>query len=429
MAFGHATGLPWWAAVLVALGCALLGALVDNLVSGDFGIVFGGVYLIGCVAAIGMVRRSNLFAPMVQPPLLVIVSVPIVALLVGSAGGSSGKAKLLSVGTSLINQFPVMAVATVLAVGIGVARIYLQKRPAPKAERGTRGAGQAAASGSRRPAAPRQGTGKPQSGSKAAPGRSEAETGQRRPRGQSQQRPRPEQTRGQADANQGGTERPSGGKPDTPAGGGQQRPRTPRREDEPGAVSRRGEQPARGNQPPRGQQPRPAGQPPRGQQPPPAQRQAPGQRPAPAKQHPPGQQTPEQQGPAQQGPAQRPARGQPAGARQPSRPQPPARDEQETRANPARHAPRQSEPGPEQSPGRHGESPERRESTPRRGRSADDRGLDAPWKRAFGRDEQGSGRDEPGSARDRARQIRENTERNVQRRTDSTRRPRRRPED
>ncbi|WP_343123746.1 DUF6542 domain-containing protein, partial [Sciscionella sediminilitoris] len=146
MAFGQANGVPWWGAVIVALALAIVGALINHAMTGEFGIVFQGAYFIGCVGAICLARRQNMFAPMVQPPLILAISVPLVGLIVG--GGNGGmKAKLITIGTSLINQFPVMAITTVITVGIGVARVYLQKRPATRAAspRPTGGSGRAPA--------------------------------------------------------------------------------------------------------------------------------------------------------------------------------------------------------------------------------------------------------------------------------------------
>jgi hypothetical protein len=91
--------------------------------------------VIGCVAAVCLVRRRNLFGPIVQPPLVLVITVPLVVLLAKSPGGGLS-AKGLAVGTPLINAFPTMAIATGLAVVIGGIRLATQRRPIDAGEDG-----------------------------------------------------------------------------------------------------------------------------------------------------------------------------------------------------------------------------------------------------------------------------------------------------
>jgi hypothetical protein len=67
--------------VLLALGAAVTGAVVDMGTSHALGPIFQGGYLLGCVAAVCRVRRRNLFGPMVQPPLILLVVTASVVLL------------------------------------------------------------------------------------------------------------------------------------------------------------------------------------------------------------------------------------------------------------------------------------------------------------------------------------------------------------
>jgi hypothetical protein len=103
-----------------------LGVFVDVLRIGTLGVVFGITYVVGCILAVVWVRRRNLFAPMVQPPLLVAVLVPVVVLLVGKTGPGLTETVLV-IGAPLVNGFPIMAVATGLTLLIGLLRLIVQR--------------------------------------------------------------------------------------------------------------------------------------------------------------------------------------------------------------------------------------------------------------------------------------------------------------
>lgn len=119
-------GIPPLAAIALAVVLTALGVFVDVLRIGTLGVVFGIAYVVGCVLAVGWVRRRNLFGPMVQPPLLVAVLVPVIVLLVGQTGPGLTETVLM-VGAPLVNGFPIMAVATGLTLLIGLLRLIVQR--------------------------------------------------------------------------------------------------------------------------------------------------------------------------------------------------------------------------------------------------------------------------------------------------------------
>lgn len=130
-AFGASRGWPWWGAVLLALGLSIVGAFIDMKMSSHLGKVFEGAYFVGCVGAVCLVRRRNLFGPMVQAPLILAVTVPVVVLLTaGLPSGSSTVSKLLALGVPLVTGFPTMAITTGATVLIGGIRFLVQRRPA-----------------------------------------------------------------------------------------------------------------------------------------------------------------------------------------------------------------------------------------------------------------------------------------------------------
>ncbi|MFF5987724.1 DUF6542 domain-containing protein [Prauserella flavalba] len=127
---GARRGLPWWGAVLLTLGLAVLGAIVDLQVSDDLGVLFQVVFLIGSLAAVAAVQRRNLFGPMVQPPLILAVTVPVLVLTASGLPSSSDTlAKVLAISTPLINAFPMMAITTGLTVALGFYRMYRERDP------------------------------------------------------------------------------------------------------------------------------------------------------------------------------------------------------------------------------------------------------------------------------------------------------------
>ena len=127
-AFGT-RALPWWGAVVLALALATVGALFDALTSKTLGTVFQIGFVLGCLLAVLLVKRRNLFGPMVQPPLImIVVAGPVLALFAGGSGGGLA-AKAIAIGPPLISSFPGMAVATIGTVVAGVIRLILQRKP------------------------------------------------------------------------------------------------------------------------------------------------------------------------------------------------------------------------------------------------------------------------------------------------------------
>ncbi len=130
-AFGSARGWPWWAAVLLALALSLAGAVIDMHFSGSLGKVFEGAYFIGCVGAVCLVRRRNVFGPMVQAPLILAVTVPVVVLVTKGMPSNPGTtSKMIALGIPLVTGFPTMAITTVATVLIGGIRFLVQRKPA-----------------------------------------------------------------------------------------------------------------------------------------------------------------------------------------------------------------------------------------------------------------------------------------------------------
>ena len=119
--------MPWWAAVGCALVLTALGVFVDLERLSRLGVVFQACYFLGCLVAVAVVQRQDLFVPMVQPPLILAVAVPGVVLAAGSLPTGGVVATALAVGTPLINGFPTMAITTALTLAIGTFRLITQR--------------------------------------------------------------------------------------------------------------------------------------------------------------------------------------------------------------------------------------------------------------------------------------------------------------
>jgi hypothetical protein len=127
--FGEFKGIPWWAAILAALVPAFIGAFIDINSSKTVGWTFYVVFFVGALAAILLVQRRSLFGPMVQPPLVLAATVPVLVLLTGGVQKGGLSAMALGLGKPLIDSFPIMALTTAVTVGLGILRIFLQKNP------------------------------------------------------------------------------------------------------------------------------------------------------------------------------------------------------------------------------------------------------------------------------------------------------------
>jgi hypothetical protein len=135
-------GVPPLAAVGLGAVLTAIGVAVDLIRAGTLGVVFTVCYVVGCVLAVAWVRRSGVFWPMVQPPLLLAVAVPAVVLLAGTPKPGAGVAeRLLVIGAPLVNSFPTMAWTTGVVAVIGVFRLVTQReKVSPSGRDAARGA-------------------------------------------------------------------------------------------------------------------------------------------------------------------------------------------------------------------------------------------------------------------------------------------------
>ncbi|UGT92477.1 DUF6542 domain-containing protein [Mycobacterium ostraviense] len=112
-------GVPWWAAVLIAVTATAVGYAFDAGHK-ELTHVFAGFYVAGCVAAVLAVRQSGLFTAVIQPPLILFFTVPGAYWLFHGGKIDKFKDLLINCGYPLIERFPLMlgTAGGVLLIGL-----------------------------------------------------------------------------------------------------------------------------------------------------------------------------------------------------------------------------------------------------------------------------------------------------------------------
>lgn len=118
-------GLPTSAAVLVAVGAALLGGAIDVLTGPGLRAVFAVFFVVGCVAAAALVRRCGLPAAVVMPPLVYVLVALMAAALQSHPGVHESwlVAQSMELLTALITGAPLLLGATASAAVVAAVRL------------------------------------------------------------------------------------------------------------------------------------------------------------------------------------------------------------------------------------------------------------------------------------------------------------------
>ena len=130
-------GVPSWGAVLIAITFATVGFAFDAGSGGkELTAVFAGAYVVGCIAAVLAVRQSGVFTAVIQPPLILFVTVPGAYFLFHGATIDGVKDLLINCGYPLIERFPLMFFTSAVVLLIGMVRWYqgMSSRRAAPAE-------------------------------------------------------------------------------------------------------------------------------------------------------------------------------------------------------------------------------------------------------------------------------------------------------
>ncbi len=119
------SGVPWWAAVVVAVTGTAAGFAFDAGSGKELTTVFSALYVAGCVAAVLAVRQSGVFTAVIQPPLILFCAVPGAYWLFHGAKFTGLKDLLINCGYPLIERFPMMLFTSGGVLVIGIIRWVL----------------------------------------------------------------------------------------------------------------------------------------------------------------------------------------------------------------------------------------------------------------------------------------------------------------
>lgn len=111
--------------MLITITATAIGFAFDaGSGSKELSTVFGACYAIGCIGAVLAVRQAALFTAVIQPPLILFVSVPGAYFLFTSSQIDGLKDVLINCGYPLIERFPLMFFTSAFVLVIGMLRWY-----------------------------------------------------------------------------------------------------------------------------------------------------------------------------------------------------------------------------------------------------------------------------------------------------------------
>ncbi len=125
-------GVPWWGAVLIAVGVTTVGALIDADAPSPLGRAFKVCYLLGCLLAALLVRQRALFTAAAQPPLVAFVVGVVTLYTVNSSSAQGMRAVVLKVVLPIATSFPWILLAFLMTLGVVLAR-WFTARPSGQA--------------------------------------------------------------------------------------------------------------------------------------------------------------------------------------------------------------------------------------------------------------------------------------------------------
>ena len=119
-------GVPSWGAVLIAVTFTTIGFAFDaGSGSKELTLAFAAGYAIGCIAAAVAVRQPSIFTAVIQPPLILFVTVPGAYFLFNGGPMDGLKDLLINCGYPLIERFPLMFFTSAIVLLVGLVRWYM----------------------------------------------------------------------------------------------------------------------------------------------------------------------------------------------------------------------------------------------------------------------------------------------------------------
>ena len=131
----NVAGVPWWGAVMIAVTATGIGFAFDAGGGKELTHVFAALYVLGCLVAILMVRQSGLFTAVVQPPMILFISVPGAYYVFHGATFKGLKDVVMNCAYPLIERFPLMLITSGAVLLVGLVRWFVgSARSAPDEE-------------------------------------------------------------------------------------------------------------------------------------------------------------------------------------------------------------------------------------------------------------------------------------------------------
>lgn len=119
-------GLPWWGALLVLIGIAAIGGLIDTLASSQTRSGFNIGIVIASVVAIIVVRRAHMFPIVIAPP-IIYTAAAVFDLYLRSGGLHNRKVVFDAAANYLVYGFPAIASATAAVLIIAGIRMIARR--------------------------------------------------------------------------------------------------------------------------------------------------------------------------------------------------------------------------------------------------------------------------------------------------------------
>jgi hypothetical protein len=119
-------GLPWWGALLVLIGVAVVGGLIDKLASIDNQGGFNIGMVVASIVAILMVKRSHMFPVVIAPP-IVYSAAALGELYLRSSGSNRRQVLIDAASNYLVYGFPAIAASSAAVLIIAGVRLISRK--------------------------------------------------------------------------------------------------------------------------------------------------------------------------------------------------------------------------------------------------------------------------------------------------------------
>lgn len=126
--FGDKRGLTALGGASIAVGLGLVGAIIDVTTGSGLRLVFGVLFILGCVISAARVHTEDLLAAVVMPPLVYMaLAFAGAAMEHSNLTGGWIRQQTIEMGSALVFGAPTLIIATVLSFSIALLRSRMRK--------------------------------------------------------------------------------------------------------------------------------------------------------------------------------------------------------------------------------------------------------------------------------------------------------------